>query len=95
MTDSTAPMSINIVSGVSLFDGNGYCQVQIERDDGGIESLGQLSPDETRAMALAWLQAAEASENDAALLAVCRELGIDYRAAGRLIDDIREQRKPK
>jgi hypothetical protein len=55
---------IDVTSGVSAFTGKGFCVVEAvtESED---RIVGQLSPDEVRAMALHWLTAAEAAEHDA------------------------------
>ncbi len=54
---------------------------------------GQLSPDEVRAMALQWLEAAEAAEQDAMVVAEMTEgLGIDLQTAGAFVVSLRERR---
>lgn len=56
---------IEVGSGVSLFTHEPFCTIIV---DG--RQAGQMSPAEVRAMALAWLEAAEAAESDALVYAV-------------------------
>ncbi len=54
---------------------------------------GQLSPDEVRAMALQWLEAAEAAEQDAMVVAEMTEgLGVDMQTAGAFVASLRKRR---
>ncbi len=54
---------------------------------------GQLSPDEVRAMALQWLEAAEAAEQDAMVVAeMTQGLGIDLQTAGAFVASLRHRR---
>lgn len=55
---------------------------------------GQLSPAEVRAMALQWLEAAEAAESDALVTAELVETaGLDLPTAGRFIVGLRRRRE--
>lgn len=73
---------IDIYSGVSVTAREGFCRIEATLDDGTCPT-GQLSPDEVRQMALGWLQAAEAAEHDAAVLAELTEtLGVTLEVAG-------------
>lgn len=85
---------INIFSGVSVFDGKGFCHIEAVLDD-GTRLAGQLSPDEVRQMALGWLQAAEAAENDAAVHAELTETaGVSFETAGHFLLALRDRRAP-
>ncbi len=54
---------------------------------------GQLAPDEVRAMALQWLEAAEAAEQDAMVVAEMTEgLGVDIQTAGAFVQSLRKRR---
>ena len=55
--------------------------------------LAQMSPDEVRHMAMAWLEAAEAAEQDAATLRVIRKLEMPDELAGAVIVELRNMRK--
>ena len=59
---------------------------------GGRMLLGQLTPSEVRAMALAWLEGAEAAEQDAATLRCIRRLELPDALAGAIIADLRDHR---
>lgn len=86
---------INILSGVSAFDGKGFCRVEAVLDD-GTRVVGQLSPDEVRQMALGWLQAAEAAEHDAAVYAELTDsLGVTREVAGHFLIGLRDRRTPE
>lgn len=81
---------IDIRSGVNG-RGEGFCTV-VARADGGRMLLGQLEPNEVREMALAWLAAAEAAEQDAAVLRCIRRLGLPDDLAGTVIAELRDTR---
>jgi hypothetical protein len=83
---------IDIYSGVGVFTGEGFCRIEAVLTD-GTRVTGQLSPDEVRQMALGWLQAAEAAEHDAAVLAELTEtLGLTHEVAGSFLLGLRERR---
>jgi hypothetical protein len=85
---------IDIYSGVSVPAGEGFCRVEAVLSD-GTRLEGQLSPDEVRQTALGWLEAAEAAEHDAAVLAELTEtLGLSYEVAGHFLIGLRERRTP-
>ncbi len=57
-------------------------------------AAGQLSPAEVRAMALQWLEAAEAAESDALVVAELVEtVGLDMPTAGQFIMALRKRRE--
>lgn len=78
---------IEIESGVSLFTGQGFCQIRL---DG--KPIGQLDPVKVREMALHWLAAADAAESDAAVYAELQEIGIPAPKAGAFIQALRDRR---
>lgn len=80
--------SIEIESGVSLFTGQGFCQISL---DG--KPIGQLDPEQVRTMALHWLSAADAAESDAAVFAELKIIGIEPEQAGRFIQSLRHRRE--
>lgn len=55
---------IEVLTGVSAFTREGFCTIVV---DG--RPAGQMEPNEVRTMALQWLEAAEAAEMDAMVLA--------------------------
>jgi hypothetical protein len=65
---------VQVTSGVSLFDGKPFCTVRSIAAS-GLVMLGQLTVAEVRGLALNWLEAAEAAESDAAVVAQLREMG--------------------
>lgn len=54
--------------------------------------VGQLDPGEVREMAIGWLGAAEAAEQDAAVLRVLRRLELPEELAGLVIVELRNSR---
>lgn len=87
---------IEIEAGVSAFTGDPFCTVRAADGAGGkVRASGQLSPSEVRTMALHWLEVAEAAEQDAATLAVCRDLGLPDEAAGHIVLALRARRDPR
>lgn len=87
---STELSSINMVNGVNG-RGEPFVSVSALGADGTI-LLGQLSPDEIREHALAYLAAAEAAEQDAATLRCIRKLELPEQLAGAIITELRESR---
>lgn len=83
--------NVFITSGVNSA-GEGFCTVAAHGDDGTI-LLGQLSPSEVRGMALAWLEAGEAADQDAAVLRVIRKLELPDELAGHVITELRASRE--
>lgn len=79
--------AINVRSGVNE-DGVGFCHVMVN----GGDLMGQLSPEEVRQMALAWLGAAEAAESDAAVFGVLRDIGLEPAMIGAVLADMRGRR---
>jgi hypothetical protein len=88
---STDLEGIYVTSGVND-DGDGFCTVAAHSREGGVILLGQLGPTEVRTMALAWLEAAEAAEQDAAVLRCIRKLELPDAVAGVVIRELRESR---
>jgi hypothetical protein len=60
--------------------------------EGGRFIAGQLDPNEARQMALAWLAAAEAAEQDAAVLRCIRKLELPDELAGAVVIELRNSR---
>jgi hypothetical protein len=81
---------INMVSGVNE-KGNGFVTVSAH-GGGGVILLGQMSPEEVRQHALIMLGAAEAAEQDAAVLRLIRKLNLPEELAGAIITELRESR---
>lgn len=73
--------AVDVRSGVNG-DGEGFCTVVASSASGRL-LVGQLTPDEVRALALSWLEAAEAAEHDAAVLRCIRRLELPRRARRR------------
>lgn len=83
---------IRVTSGVSLFTKEGFITVHAVSKEG--DSLhGQLSPAECREQGLAFLEAAEAAESDAAIWAAVRAAGSSDEVAGHILTAIREARQ--
>jgi hypothetical protein len=82
--------NIVMTSGVNE-DGDGFVTIAAHGEEGTV-LLGQLSPDEVRDHALAYLGAAEAAEQDAAVLRVIRKLELPDQLAGAVITELREGR---
>jgi hypothetical protein len=81
---------IEVRSGVND-DGEAFCTV-VAKTKGGRMLLGQLEPSELRALALQWLETAEAAEQDAALLRCCRKLELPDEFAGAVMTELRNSR---
>lgn len=81
---------IEVISGVSLFTRKPFCTIVI---DG--KPSGQMDPNEVRTMALGWLEAAEAAEMDAMVMAEMTDengLGLPIEVAGEFIKSLRNRR---
>ena len=83
--------SIVMTSGVNE-RGEGFVTVAAH-GAGGIILLGQLPPAEVRAHALAYMEAAEAAEQDAATLRCIRKLELPDQLAGLVITELRASRE--
>jgi len=83
-------VEIHVASGVNEA-GAGFCTITA-RGGGGRILIGQLDPETVRTMALDWLGAAEAAEQDAAVLRVVRKLGLPDDLAGAVIAELRDTR---
>jgi len=88
---STDLGDIHIASGVNE-RGEGFCTVTASSRDGRVILVGQLSPAEVRQHALAYLEAAEGAEQDAAALRVIRTLELPDELAGAIIIELRNSR---
>lgn len=84
--------SIDLTSGVNE-RGEGFVTVSVSTDEREL-AIGQLSPVEVRLMALSWLEAAEAAEQDAAVLRCVRKLGLQDQLAAMVITELRASREP-
>jgi len=86
--------NIEMTSGVSE-QHKGFVTVRATGEYAGepVILLGQLTPDEMRAHALAYLEAAEAAESDAAVFAEMTEgLRLDPGAVGAFVAALRARR---
>jgi hypothetical protein len=86
---------ITMLSGVSVFTGEGYVEVRALGKVGDlvVELLGQLTPAEMRAHALAYLEAAEAAESDALVFAeLTDQPGLDVEHAAAFLVALRARR---
>jgi hypothetical protein len=90
IVSDTTLTDIFITSGVND-DGEAFCTVAAHGAT-GVVLLGQLSPDEVRHHALNYLGAAEAAEQDAAVLRCVRKLELPDRFAAAVIVELRERR---
>jgi hypothetical protein len=81
---------VNIESGTNT-EGKPFCHV-IATAANGWTMQGQLDPDEVRAMALAWLAAAEAAEQDGAVLRTCLRLELPVHLAAAVVGELRKTR---
>lgn len=64
----------------------------IARSRSGAMWLGQLTPQEARDHAMAYLATAEAAEQDAAVLRCVRKLDLPDELAGMVISELRDSR---
>ena len=87
----TGLTNIYMTSGVNG-DGEAFVTVAAH-GDAGIVLLGQLSPSEVRAHALALLETAEAADQDAAVFRVLRDLDLPDQLAGLVITELRKNRE--
>lgn len=83
--------SIDVRSGVNEA-GNGFLTIVATAGDGTMW-LGQLDPATVRRMAMDWLEAAEAAEQDAAVLRCVRKLELPDELAARIVVELRESRE--
>lgn len=84
-----------VVSGTAM-DGpgqfRGFITVQAEAEDGTVLQ-GQLDIEETRAMALNFLEVAEAAEQDAIVFTMLtRDVGLDPDQAAGFVQKMRDER---
>ena len=86
---------IEMTSGVSMFTGEPFVQIVVTID-GKPAGRGQLSPAETRAHAMAYLEVAEAADQDANFYKLMKEkLELDDKVIGHLLSDLRAMRDDK
>lgn len=81
------------IEAMSTPDGKPFCFVKAAGQLG--EMIGQLTPGEVRVMALAWLAAAEAAEQDAMVLAALTDpegVGLPLDVAALVVADVRMRR---
>lgn len=83
--------SIDIQSGVNE-KGEGFLTI-IAHAEKGKMFVGQMYPKQVRDMAMAWLESAEAAEQDAATLRVVRKLELPDQIAGMIITELRNSRE--
>lgn len=69
----------------------GFITIAAHGDDGTI-MVGQLPPDDLRVHARAAFEAAEAADQDAAVLRCVLKLGLPEELAGLVITELRESR---
>lgn len=86
--------SIFITSGVNE-KGEGFLTINAHGKGLGqdIMMLGQIPPNEVRTMAMNWLEAAEAADQDAAVLRIIRKLELPDQMAGMIITELRNSRE--
>lgn len=87
-------VNIEVVSGTAQDgpeDFRGFVTVRAIAEDGSIMA-GQLDPDELRAMALSFLSAAEAADQDALVFRVLTKRGIAADVAAIMVRDMRGER---
>lgn len=87
---------LSIEAGVSIFTGKPFCQILAHNDTTILR--GQLAPDEIREMALGWLEAAEAADQDAVVVEVLtkvldRDKELAKVVAADVVFRLRERRK--
>lgn len=83
---------VEVESGVSADTGKPFCTIRATAEAGTV-LVGQLAPAEVRGMALQFLEAAEAAEQDAHVFAELVEVvGLDEEQAARFIAHLRSRR---
>ena len=83
--------NVHISSGMTS-EGKPFCTITVEGNK-RIIAVGQLPPRAVRAMALQWLCAAEAAEQDAAVYAVLsKTVGMSLEAVAPIVMGMREER---
>jgi hypothetical protein len=83
--------TIHIVGGINV-DGEAFCTVSCVSSARDL-LIGQLSPAEVRAMALGWLECAEAAEQDAATLQVLQGMELPDGLADHIVSELRRSRE--
>lgn len=82
---------VDVISGVNQA-GKPFCHIMASSPDAEVVLEGQLTPEETRKMALQWLEAAEAAESDALVMAELREAGLDDQHCAAFLVGMRKRR---
>lgn len=82
---------IDLDSGVSLFDGKPFVNLQFKRVDGRSQSM-QMRPVKAREIAAMLLESAEAAVQDACVFAFANENEVDKEAGAAMVQMIREYR---
>jgi len=83
--------SIDMVSGVNE-QGEGFVHV-FARADGDVVAMGQLTPKQMRDHGMDAIQAAEAAEQDAAVLRTLRRLELPDDLAAHVVAELRATRE--
>jgi hypothetical protein len=93
--------NIQNLSGIGMTSGTakdgpgkyrGFIHVRVTAENGDV-LIGQLAPDEVREMALVWLSAAEAADQDRIVMTMLtRDAGLDEETALGFIAGMREER---
>lgn len=65
-----------------------FCTVSINNGD----LLGQLAPEEVRAMALQWLEAAEGAQTDSIVWKLLADMNLPVHTIGQFIAAMRDKR---
>jgi hypothetical protein len=83
-------LSVDVRSGVNE-QGEGFCTI-VATSAAGQMWVGQLPPSTVRRMAMDWIEAAEAAEQDAAVLRCVRHLDLPDDLAGAIVIELRNTR---
>jgi hypothetical protein len=83
--------NIFLTSGVNE-EGEGFVHIAAHSSEGGIILIGQLTPQAMREHGMACVEAAEAAEQDAAVLRTIRKLQLPDQLAGAIISELRDTR---
>lgn len=88
---------IEVQSGVSVFDGKPFVQIDLSLNAGRKSTrprhkLTQVRPEKAREIGMMLIEAAIEAERDAALVAGGKELGLDRKGAAQLMALIRDHR---
>lgn len=96
MGDISTLASLDVESGVaedSETKYHGFLTIRAKDENGNV-FMGQLMPDEVRHMALAWLEAAEAADQDSIVMTLLtRDSGLNSDTAVNFIISMRKERE--